>query len=514
MPQQRLAEPAPPPRVADAERARPTRSRPTGSSRQTDAGDLAARARERTRASGRSAAGRAVAASPRTSRRLESQCLANDLLRARGRPALAVVVRGDLDPVRLRRRGRLRRRDRSPSGRSGGPARSRGRSSGRRVDRERRVVERSRPATSRASSRARVLEPQRARCRRPASLGSRRWTSPPRRAARGTIESRGRRAGRRARATHAFRSRSTRVPASSQTSASVTVRLAEQRERPRVQQREHRRGRPRPADGASRRRDELVERVGQRSTDRAARGRARGSAFSPSRLIQTVVSPSSVAGATSWKRLCATWTWCSRSAVVSSKKRSQCPWAGLYEPTSSAVTTRSNGTPSDLSDATIRARSVFERMASFQPRRRSSSSAARHLGERRPVRQRAAERARSPSGIASPASCASRSSVSVEHLCVAAVRLGLHLRLEPVVAREQLVRALGAEELLEPPRDARRPSRSACRSSRTSPSGSFAALPVEVLEVRGLDALSRRARGAVRAQRYPGRGADSSRLSG
>ena len=47
-----------------------------------------------------------------------------------------------------------------------------------------------------------------------------------------------------------------------------------------------------------------------------------GSASSPSRLIQTIFSPSSRAGATSWKRLAPTWTWCSRSAVVSSKKRS------------------------------------------------------------------------------------------------------------------------------------------------------------------------------------------------
>src|SRR3954469_21176521 len=43
-----------------------------------------------------------------------------------------------------------------------------------------------------------------------------------------------------------------------------------------------------------------------------------GSAGSARRLIQTERRPSSFAGATSWKRLAATWTWPSRGAPVSS----------------------------------------------------------------------------------------------------------------------------------------------------------------------------------------------------
>src|SRR5215207_8300633 len=50
---------------------------------------------------------------------------------------------------------------------------------------------------------------------------------------------------------------------------------------------------------------------------------------SSSRLIQTLCSPSSSAGAMSWKRLAATWTWPVRSAPIRWKNSSQCPWAGL-----------------------------------------------------------------------------------------------------------------------------------------------------------------------------------------
>src|SRR5262245_7842437 len=70
-------------------------------------------------------------------------------------------------------------------------------------------------------------------------------------------------------------------------------------------------------------------RVSGRSVRSVSSRSGLGSGSSPSRLIQTLLRPSSRAGAMSWKRLAATWTCASRSAVVTSKNRSQCAGAGL-----------------------------------------------------------------------------------------------------------------------------------------------------------------------------------------
>ena len=79
-----------------------------------------------------------------------------------------------------------------------------------------------------------------------------------------------------------------------------------------------------------------------------------GSASSPSRLIQIVRRPSVEAGAMSWKRLAATWTWLARSAPLRAKNSAQWAGAGLYEPISDATTVSSNSTPIRASDASRR----------------------------------------------------------------------------------------------------------------------------------------------------------------
>src|SRR6478736_834975 len=101
-----------------------------------------------------------------------------------------------------------------------------------------------------------------------------------------------------------------------------------------------------------------------------------GSASSPRRLIQTVRSPSLVAGAMSWKRLAPTWTCPSGAAPLRAKNSCQCAGAGLYEPISEATTVTSNSTPTRPSEAARKSGSVFERTARRQPCRRASASAA------------------------------------------------------------------------------------------------------------------------------------------
>src|SRR5438445_2271262 len=111
------------------------------------------------------------------------------------------------------------------------------------------------------------------------------------------------------------------------------------------------------------------------SRERSASSRVgSGSAVSPSLLIQTVDSPSAVAGATSWKRLAATWT--SGGLPISRSKACQWPSAGLYEPISEATIASSNGTPICCCEASMKSRSVLERIASFQPDPRASRSAS------------------------------------------------------------------------------------------------------------------------------------------
>ena len=85
---------------------------------------------------------------------------------------------------------------------------------------------------------------------------------------------------------------------------------------------------------------------------RASGARRRAAARGPrrSRLIQIVGRPSSIAGATSWKRLAPTCTRARGSAPVCSSNASQCRWPGLYEPISDATITWSNGTPISSSD--------------------------------------------------------------------------------------------------------------------------------------------------------------------
>src|SRR5581483_4020881 len=78
-------------------------------------------------------------------------------------------------------------------------------------------------------------------------------------------------------------------------------------------------GRERPDVHAARESSASARPVSERSSTSGW-----GSGSSPSRLIHTVRSPSSLAGATSWKRLAATCTWPARSAPVRAKNSSQC----------------------------------------------------------------------------------------------------------------------------------------------------------------------------------------------
>src|SRR5439155_14378795 len=129
----------------------------------------------------------------------------------------------------------------------------------------------------------------------------------------------------------------------------------------------------------------------ERSGSSAARGR---SLRSPSRLIHTAGMPSAAAGARSWNGLAATWTCRDGPAPERSRKTSQWPWAGLYEPDSVAVTARSGRTPRLRIDAARRSGSVLERMASFHPRTRTWRRAA---GTSANAGQPGSESARAPS---------------------------------------------------------------------------------------------------------------------
>ncbi len=180
-----------------------------------------------------------------------------------------------------------------------------------------------------------------------------------------------------------------------------------------------------------------------------------GSGCSPSRLIQTIFSPSSRAGATSWKRLAATWTWCSRSAVVSSKKRSQWPCAGLYEP----IVLGGDDEVERHADPLLRLgdqrvigvgedREVPAARAAARRAPRGTSRKAGQSGSE--LRQRA----RSPLPGSPGRSRREPLERQREHLRVAAVRLRLHLRLELVVAGAAGPAPLGAEEALEHAADA------------------------------------------------------------
>jgi len=84
----------------------------------------------------------------------------------------------------------------------------------------------------------------------------------------------------------------------------------------------------------------------------------------------------------------------------------------LYEPTSDATIASSKGTPIDSMDASMKSRSVFDRIASFQPRSRSSASPGGTSGwiGQPGKASPSASRCPGPSGV--PLSLARRSSVS------------------------------------------------------------------------------------------------------
>ena len=93
---------------------------------------------------------------------------------------------------------------------------------------------------------------------------------------------------------------------------------------------------------------------------------------------------------------------------------------------------------------------MFERIARRQPRSRASVSPGCTSSNTGQSGSERASALASPSGSISPVSAASRSSaiVSTSRYDIAGIRR-LDLRLELVVASEQLVRPLDAEELLE-----------------------------------------------------------------
>ena len=138
-------------------------------------------------------------------------------------------------------------------------------------------------------------------------------------------------------------------------------------------------------------RNELVERLRQREADpKSSRvGSMPGAARSPVRLIQTLLRPSSFAGAMSWNRDAATCTWPSRELPECARRTP--PSAGAPACRSrSPVRRRSRRTATPICtwDAAMKSSSVFERIASLHPRLRSSVERAVRLREGAPAGQR------------------------------------------------------------------------------------------------------------------------------
>ncbi len=149
--------------------------------------------------------------------------------------------------------------------------------------------------------------------------------------------------------------------------------------------------------------------------------------------------PSSDVGATSWKRLAATWT--SGSRPTSFSNACQWPWAGLYEPISEAtiepVERHADRRHRGVDEVAIGVRQDAEPPAA-RPR---LLERARNLGEHLPRRERLAERV----------PLVRRSTEPLEHTChhvpVRQLRLvALDRRLELVVRRELRVRLVLAED--------------------------------------------------------------------
>ena len=113
-----------------------------------------------------------------------------------------------------------------------------------------------------------------------------------------------------------------------------------------------------------------------------------------------------------------------------------CP--GLYEPISCATTTSSNATPIRTCDAAMKSSSVFERIASRQPRRRSSS---REWAPREgaPARQRVGQ---AMLGAGRRAELPHRFR---EHLAVGEGAVAPQLRLDLVIAPQLVISTLLAE---------------------------------------------------------------------
>ena len=84
----------------------------------------------------------------------------------------------------------------------------------------------------------------------------------------------------------------------------------------------------------------------------------------------------------------------------------------MYEPISDATMDRSNGTPILAIDASMKSRSVLDRIASFQPRARASSSDSRTSGNASQVGSERESASPSPSGSGSPSDSAMRERVT------------------------------------------------------------------------------------------------------
>ena len=173
----------------------------------------------------------------------------------------------------------------------------------------------------------------------------------------------------------------------------------------------------------------------------------------------------------SWKRLWATWTCRIASAPPTrSRNTSQCRCAGLYEPISPATIERSKWTPIASIDASIRSRSVFERIAEPPAALARLRQPVVHVLEHRPRRKRARERARLALRKRQAGLGRERLERDREHLAVRRARVRrLDLRLELVVADEQARPRARRRRASRARRGCRRSSRRASRSSRTSP---------------------------------------------
>ena len=208
-------------------------------------------------------------------------------------------------------------------------------------------------------------------------------------------------------------------------------------------------------------------------------GRGRPGRASTNRLTQAARQPSAWAGAMSYLKPNATCRICSGGSPIRASACSKTARRRLVRPQSSAVMTSSNGTARWRRVCSMMSRSVFEMITSSQPLRLRLEQRRPGVRERLPGAHRADERL--ALGVIPGVAALVRPAAQAlgQDLLVRSVRALEQLELDRLPAVAQ--RPAGHRDQRR--RDAARagtgscrrrpPSRRACRSSRTSPPGSF-----------------------------------------